>query len=164
MKRAIFPALMMAAVAVFFSLAALASANESIEGPSYGEKVEPICRAYVEASERLRPKNVFPTNKALNSPHRQARIFAKEAKYLRGAVIQLEAVPQPEANRATFGKWFGYLKNIVSLMERTSKALKVDDKPKARRLVTQIEYNVKLANETVASFEFHYCKLNPARF
>lgn len=163
MKWAIFPALMMAAVAAFFSIAAVAFASS--EGASYGESVEPICKAYVETSERRSSKLVLPGKEVRPlSPGRAAKIFAREGRILKGTIGQLEAVSQPEADRATIAKWLGYLKNIVSLMGRTSKALKANDKPKARRLVTGIEYKVKLANETVASFDFHYCRLNPARF
>jgi len=76
----------------------------------------------------------------------------------------LEAVEEPEADRATFGKWFGYLKKVALLFERTGNALKAENNPKARRLLVDVKRDIQLANETIAGLEFHWCKLNSTRF
>jgi hypothetical protein len=91
------------------------------------------------------------------------RFFSHQAKSLCGAIAQLEVVPRPEADAASLGQWLGYLKNVVSLFERTSKAYKTEDKGEVRQLLARTESIAKLANETVAGFDFHYCRIGPAK-
>ncbi len=95
---------------------------------------------------------------------RPAKQVKKAASALRGALAELERVPQPEADHSTLSKWLGEIKTEVGLFEAVAKKLKQGNKNAAEKMVIKLDHNVEGANDTVLGLEFHWCKANTAKF
>ena len=70
----------------------------------------------------------------------------------------------PPASEATLAKWLGYVKKEANLLNETGKALKANKKSKASHDETQLNHYANLANSTVFSFHFKYCKFEPSKY
>jgi hypothetical protein len=138
-----------------------ASASENPEEPSYGLTVEPICKAYVGSYKH---RHLPRLRGGISLLTRSATVFADEGKNLNSTIDQLIAVPQPETREPSIAKWIYYLRTMVSLFDRTSKALRAGNEPKARQMLTQLSRHASFANAVILSLGFHSCKLNPSRF
>jgi len=128
----------------------------------YIAKVEPICEKNTKTNEKTL-KGV-ETEVKKGKLKRPTKAFASAAKALKGALGELEAVEEPEADKATLSKWFGYIHKEVGYFEAVSKKLKQGNKNAAEKMVIKLKHNVELANDTVLGFEFHWCKANTAKF
>ncbi len=73
-------------------------------------------------------------------------------------------MPQPPADEARLTKWLSYIKQEAELFQTGAKALKAGKKSKVQRIVIKLNRTANLANSTVLSFGFHYCKLQPSKF
>ena len=146
--------------AAFLAIVSFAYAETS--RAEYKEKVEPICERNTKANEKTL-KNVKKEVKA-NKLKRPAKAFATAAKALKTALGELEKVEQPEADKATLSKWFGYIHKEVGYFEAVAKKLKQGNKNAAEKMVIKLEHNVEQANDTVLGFEFHWCKANTSKF
>jgi hypothetical protein len=141
--------------------ASLALAAE-IGRSEYKEQVEPICQANTKANERILS--------GVREEVKQGKLelaatkFQKAATALKSTHRELAAVPQPTADEAKLGKWLGYVKTEAELFQSAAKALKAGNKNQAERYVIKLTHNATLANSTVLSFGFHYCKLQPSKF
>ena len=149
------------AAVLFVAFASLAMAAEVTRG-EYKEAVEPICKANTEANEKILSGVRAEVKQGKLKP--AAVKFEKAAKALQATHRELAAVPQPSADEATLEKWLGYVKTEAELFKRAAKALKEGNKNKAERYVVRLTHNATLANATVLSFGFHYCKLQPSKF
>jgi hypothetical protein len=153
--------LALAVLALALTGASLAFAAETTR-TEYKAAVEPICQANSQANERIL--------KGVRQEVKQGELkpasvkFAKAAKALKQANVQLKAVPQPTADAAKLTKWLSYVKTEGELFESASKALKANDKNKAESYVVKLEHNARLANNEVLAFGFHYCKFEPSKF
>ncbi len=147
------------ALAAFGALASIAYAETREE---YKPQVEPICERNTKANEAtLKGVRTEVKKGKLKRPAKQVQ---KAAVALKGALTQLEAVPQPEADRSTLSKWLGEIKTEVGLFEAVAKKLKAGNKNAAEKMVIKLEHNVEGANDTVLGLEFHWCKANTAKF
>jgi len=148
-------------LALMLGGASLATAEE-VTRDTYKAQVEPICKTNREANEKLLKgvkKEVRKGEYAI-----AGKKFGKAAVALKKAYVQLKAVPQPAADQARLTKWLAYLKQEVSLFEAASKALKAENKSKIQSLQVKIDHTANLANSTVLSFSFHYCKVETSKF
>lgn len=145
-------------VVAFASLALAAEISRS----EYKEQVEPICQANTKANERILSGVRQDVKQGKLAP--AATKFRKAAAALKATYRELAAVPQPTADEARLGKWLGYVKTEAGLFESAAKALKAGNKNKAESYVVKLTHNATLANATVISFGFHYCKLQPSKF
>jgi hypothetical protein len=141
--------------------ASLAMAAE-ITRTEYKEQVEPICKANTEANERILS--------GVRAEVKQGKLklaaakFEKASSALKATHRELAAVPQPTADEARLSKWLGYVGTEADLFQRAATALEEGNKNKAEKYVVKLTHNATLANDTVLSFNFHYCKLQPAKF
>jgi hypothetical protein len=149
-----------AALAVM-TTASLALAAETTR-TEYVATVEPICKTNTKVNERILGGVRAEVRKGKLKP--AARQFAKAASALKGTLAELKAVPRPAADQAKLAKWLKYVGAEASLFEATSKKLKAGDKTGAQAMVIRLTHNANLANDTVASFEFEYCRFEPSRF
>lgn len=149
-----------AALAVLVT-ASLALAAETTRD-EYKAQVEPICKTNSKANERILGGVRKEVKQGKLKPAAQA--FSKAASALKKTLAQLKAVPQPSADQAKLGKWLKYVGAEASLFEAASKKLKAGDKTGASAMVIRLTHNATLANNTVASFEFEYCRFEPSRF
>lgn len=129
---------------------------------SYTAQVEPICKRNAQANERIL-KDVKAEVKAGKLKVAAAQ-FAAAAKALKKTLTQLEAVPQPSADKAQLTKWLSYIKGEAELFERTAAKLNAGDKAGAEKLSVQLTHTVNLANSQVLAFEFKYCHVDPSQF
>jgi hypothetical protein len=143
------------------ALASLAFAAE-ITRSEYKEQVEPICKTNAKANERILTgvREEVKQGKLKLAASR----FSEAAKALKQTYRELSAVPKPTADEAKLTKWLGYVKTEATLFESAAKALKAGEKNKAQTYVVKLIHNAKLANSTVISFGFHYCKLEPNKY
>lgn len=149
------------AAALVVAYASLALAAE-LTRSEYKEQVEPICQANTKANERILS--------GVRAEVKQGKLrlaatkFQKAATALKKTHRELAAVPQPTADEARLGKWLGYVETEAGLFNSAAKALKAGNKNKAESYVVKLTHNATLANSTVLSFGFHYCKLQPSKF
>ena len=149
-----------AAVAVL-AIASLASAAE-IDRAEYKAQVEPICKVNAQANERI----LKPVRKMVKQGKlkQAATRFSQASAALQKTLTQLKAVPQPTADEARLAKWLGYVKTEADLFTQGAKKLKAGKKSAAQKIVNKLTSTANLANSTVLSFEFHYCRLEPSKF
>ena len=141
--------------------ASLALAAE-ITRTEYKEQVEPICKANTEANEKILSGVRAEVKEGKLKP--AAAKFEKASAALKTTHRELAAVPQPTADEAKLSKWLGYVKTEAELFHSAAKALREGNKNKAESYVVKLSHNATLANNTVLSFGFRYCKLQPAKF
>jgi hypothetical protein len=146
---------------VLVAAAGLASAAETTRA-EYVAAIEPICRANTKADERI----FVGVQKEVKEGRLRtaASRFAKAAGALAQTRRELEAVPQPTADKARLGKWLAYIKGEVGLFEATATKLKAGDKAGAEHMSVRLTREANLANDQVLAFEFTYCRAEPSRF
>jgi hypothetical protein len=157
MRRTIF---ISAALALLVAVP-LASAAE-LTREEYVTRAEPICKANTEANKRIfqgAKEQVKAEKLKAASTH-----FARATTAFNKTISQLEAIPQPTADAPKLGKWIGYLQVESSYLGKIGKALAQGNKAKAQTLSVRLNRNSNLANNTVLSFGFDYCKIDPGRF
>lgn len=154
---------MMPAVLVLGALVVVPAVHAAeVTRDEYVARVEPICKRDTEANRRIfagAKEEVKSGKLKLASTH-----FARAQTALEKAVKQLGAVPEPAADEAKLAKWIGYLEGESSYIGKIGKALAEGQKGKAQTLAVQLNRNSNLANNSVLSFGFDYCKLDPSRF
>jgi len=139
----------------------LAAAAE-LTRDEYVTRVEPICKHNTEANKRIfagAKEQVKAEQLKAASMH-----FTRAVGAFEKTIGQLRAVPQPPSDEAKLEKWIGYLQVESSYLGRIGKALAAEDKAKAQTLSVRLNRNSNLANNTVLSFGFDYCKIDPGRF
>jgi hypothetical protein len=151
------------AVALAFSLLAVPFANAAeVTREAYKEQVEPICKANVQANEKIlkgvRSKVQAGKLKAAGTQ------FSQAANALHKAYVQLKAVPQPTADEAKLGKWLGYVQQQEVLFRKGGNQLKAGNENGAQQTVIRLTRNANQANNQVVPFEFKYCRFEPSKF
>ncbi|HET7445961.1 MAG TPA: hypothetical protein VFJ57_15030 [Solirubrobacterales bacterium] len=148
--------------AMLAAAGALATTSPTQTPESYAAQVEPVCKANTKANERILA-NVrgYIKQGKLKLAGTQ---FLKASEAFGKAVKQIAAVPQPTADAAKLEKWLGYLDDQTKLLAETGKALKAGKKTRAQEQIVRLRNNANLANNTVLSFEFRYCKIEQSRF
>jgi hypothetical protein len=153
------PVLMVAGAVL--ATASLALATETTRA-EYVAQVEPICKANTKANERIL-KGVEAEVKH-NKLKPAATQFSKASTALKKTLAQLKAVPQPTADKAKLTKWLGYVKTEAELFQSTAKKLKAGDKAGTEKMSLRLHHTAELANDTVLSFNFTYCRFEPSKF
>ena len=154
-------ALILTTMAVFLCAVGIAAAEE-VSQEVYVAQVEPICHKNSTENEKIL-KNV-KTDVKKGKLKLAAAALAKAAAALGKTYAELQAVSQPAASEATLAKWLGYVKKEQSLLSSTGKALKANEKSKASHDETQLNHYANLANSTVFSFHFKYCRFEPSKY
>jgi hypothetical protein len=162
-RRRIKPTAMgVAAAAVMLLAAQAAFAADEVTRESYTAQVEPICKASTESNGRtLKGVQGEIKNGKLKPAAAQ---FTKAAAALKKTLNQLRAVPQPPADKAKLTKWLGYIKEEVSLFERTAAKLKAGQKNGALEMAVRLKATINQANNQVLAFEFNYCHAEYSQF
>jgi hypothetical protein len=150
-----------AAVLALLLAVPLAAADE-ISREEYVARVEPICKANVEANKRIfkgAKAQVKAGKLKLASKH-----FFRAATAFAATIVRIEAVPRPDADEAKLAKWFRYLRAEKTLIQKIGRALAAGDKHRASSYAVDLNHNSTLANNTVLGFGFDYCRIDPSRF
>jgi hypothetical protein len=155
-KRTFVGALLLMLVVVPLARAAELTREE------YVARVEPICKRNTESNERIfagAKEEVKSGQLKTASTH-----FSRAVVAFDKAIKQLRAVPIPPADEAKLEKWLGYLEVESQYLGRIGKALAAGQKGTAQTLSVRLNRNSNLANNSVLSFGFDYCRINPSRF
>jgi hypothetical protein len=139
----------------------LAQAAE-ITRADYVAQVEPICQVNTRANERILSGVKAEVKQGELKP--AAAQFSKAGSALRKTLAELRAVPQPAADQARLARWLGYVKTEAELFQSAAAKLKAGDKVGAEAMALRLNNNATLANNSVLSFEFRYCRFEPSRF
>lgn len=123
---------------------------------------EPICKTSAKANERILA-NVRKEVKSGKLKTASAK-FAQASKAQSQALKELEALPQPAADKARLGKWLGYLKTEAGLFASAGKKLKAGNKSAAEHDTAKIAQVANQANVQVLPFEFRYCRQEPSKY
>jgi hypothetical protein len=149
------------AAAAVVTAAVPASAAE-VTPQSYKEQVEPICQRNTEANARILKGARSNVNAGkLKKASRQLAAAAKALKQTRG---QLLKVQQPAEDAARLTKWLKGVKTEVEMLEATGRKLAKGEKNAAVRMVIRLESNANKTNNLVLSYQFRYCRFQPAKF
>lgn len=155
-----------AALSALFLVVAMVAAPfaqaAEVTRDSYKEAVEPICQRNVQADEKVL-KGV--KKKVKEGKLKPAAIqFTKAGAALEKASKELKGVPQPPADQTRLAKWLKFINEEVGLFRSTAKKLKAGDKNGATAMQIRLYHTADQANNTVLPFEFHYCRVEPAKF
>lgn len=154
-------ALALATMAIFLCASAIAWAEE-VSTEAYVASVEPICHKNSMENEKIL-KNVKKDVKQ-GKLKTAAVALSKASAALTKTYGELTRVPKPAASEATLNKWLGYVKTEANLLGATGKALKANKKSKASHDETELNHYANLANSSVFSFHFHYCRSELSKF
>jgi hypothetical protein len=152
----------MLVAAVAGMVAAQGALAAEVTRESYVAKVDPICKANVQANEKIL-KGVQGKVKS-GQLDAAARQFEGAAKALKKTYAQLNAVPQPTADEAKLQKWLGYVKAEADLFQQAANKLAANQKTAAQAMVVRLTHNANLANNQVLGFELEYCRFEPSKF
>jgi hypothetical protein len=156
------PACLAAIIALLGALSVGIASGAEVTRAGYREAAEPICQANTQANERILAGVRTMVRQGKLAP--AAARFARAAVALRTTIGELEALPRPPADSARLGRWLGDVRVEAGLFARIGTLLKVGKKATAERLVAKLNSNASKTNDVVIPFEFHYCRLEPARF
>jgi hypothetical protein len=155
-------ACLLATLALLGALAVGAADGAEVTRTSYREAAEPICQANTVANERILAGVRTMVKQGRLAP--AAARFARAAAALRATVGELGALPTPPADAARLRRWLGDVGVEAGLFSRIGTLLRAGKKAPAEHLVAKLNTNAGKANNVVIPFEFHYCRLEPARF
>jgi hypothetical protein len=138
------------------------AAEPGEERDEYVAKAEPICKTNVLANKKI--FKGAKTEVKDGELKRASKHFSRAATAFGKTIRQLAAIPQPPADSAKLTKWIGLLKDEKVLIEKIGRALQAENKHKAESISVDLNHNSNVANNTVLSFGFNYCRIEPSRF
>lgn len=150
------------AVLVGAVCAAVAAAAEAPTREEYVSRLEQVCKPDALTTQRAM--------KGARADVRKERFaaaagkFAKATTIFGGTIKRIAAVPRPSADAARLSKWFGYLKQQESYLQKVTTALRASQGIKAQRLTARFIHNGNLANNVVLAFGFDYCSFKFSRY
>lgn len=149
-------------VGAMAALALPSAASAETTRAEYVAQAEPICQANTTASIKILEG---VRAKVKKGKFKQAGgQFLRASRAFGATVNQIAAIPQPSADAATLATWIKYLRLETTYLRKIGKALKAEKGSKAQGFVIRLSRNANLANDTVASFGFNHCLINPSKF
>lgn len=157
---------MLRAIAILVSIGAVFAASAAAAGA-------PTREEYVGRLERVCKPGALATQRAMKGARADVRKerfpaaagkFAKASSIFGGTIGRIATVPRPSADAARLAKWFGYLKQQESYLQRITVALRKSQGIKAQRLTARFIHNGNLANNVVLAFGFDYCSFKFSRY
>jgi hypothetical protein len=155
---------------MIFLLATAAAMLVSVQGArasteakkAYAARVEPICKSTTPAVEGL----LSGTRKMAykGRPVTAGRRFIHASNLFAGTVRKVARVHRPGPYTAQLGEWLERLRNVKESMRRLGKALKQRDRVEALNRAVQLREAGTLANQAVAGFHLHHCRIYASRF
>jgi len=149
------------------AIAFLSASGAAAEAPApsraeYVAKLEGICKPRALATKRV----VQGMRADLRAEHLAiaAAKFSQASRFFAATVREISPLPRPLADRAILARWFGYLAEEESNLNRIVAVLRAN-RPVAfqhasARFVTSGEH----ADNVVLSFGFNYCYFKLSRF
>jgi hypothetical protein len=153
-------AIVVAALAATLVVGEVARAD--ITRADYVAQVEPICKANTDANRRI--LKGARTRAKKGKTKAAAKQFSRASIAFGNAVAQLKAVPQPPEDTTILTSWLGHLDKETLYLGRIARDLRKKQLNRAQADGLQLKRNADIANDTVISFPFTYCRINPAKF
>jgi hypothetical protein len=121
-----------------------------------------ICKSNTEANQRI---FAGAKEEVKSGWLKQASThFSRAVVAFDMTIKQLQGVQQPSADAPKLEQWIGYLGVESEYLGKIGKAPAAGQKGKAQTLSVRLNRNSNLAINSVLSFGFNYCKINPSRF
>lgn len=143
-------------------LTASAAAAQTPTRDEYVERLEAICKPDNEATQRAM-KGARADIQAERLAVAAAK-FAKATRIFSGTVRGMEAAPEPPADRAKLGRWFGYLDDQRGYLHGVTTQLRAGRTIKAQRQIARFIHAGNLANGVVLPFGFDACTFKFSRY
>lgn len=148
------------AVALAATLAAVACAETT--RADYIAQAEPICKANTDANRHiLKGARAKAKRGKLGAAGRQ---LTRAAVAFAATVNQLAALEQPAADSQILARWINYLNLESSYLSQVAASLRAGKASQAQGLAVRLNRNANLANQTVATYGFSACLINPSEF
>ncbi len=156
---------LLALISILFATVALAAAAFGAEDPAkmeYEARVEPICRANTEASQRILAgaSDRVKAKKLVKAGSQ----FVHAATAFGKATAEIAAVPRPSAEATRLGQWITHLRLVEGYLRETGRALMRGDRRHATIDFIKTRSAANAANNVVFNFEFHDCRITGAKF
>jgi hypothetical protein len=147
---------------VLLLLGITASVALAIDRAEYVDAVEPICKKDTEANDKI----LTGVRKLVKEDKLDlaAKKFARAARALKRARLELAKVEKPAEDAAKLTRWLGLVKTEAELFESVSRKLAHGEKTGAQRLVVRLVSNAKKTNNLVLSFNFRYCVFQISKY
>lgn len=153
------------AAAVVFAMAVSLGATAfaaDITREEYTARAEPICKVNTKANQKIfKGVRKMVTQNKLGLASKR---FKRASASLRKTINQLAALPRPTGDEQRLAKWLKYLRVQRDFLTKIGKALSAGNKFQAQNFIVRLRRNSNLANNTVLSFEFNFCRIDPSRF
>lgn len=146
--------------AALLAVPALAAAELSRD--EYVARVDPICKANVEANSRIfdgAKEKVKAGKLKQASGH-----FKRAATALGKTIKQIDQVPRPAADEAKLVRWLDLLRAEQDYFQQIGEALSAGKKYKAQTLSVKLNRNSNKANNAILFLDFKECRIDPSRF
>jgi hypothetical protein len=146
--------------AALLAVPALAAAELSRD--EYVARVDPICKANVEANSRIfdgAKEKVKAGKLKQASGH-----FKRAATALGKTIKQIEQVPRPAADEVKLVRWLDLLRAEQDYFQKIGEALAAGKKYKAQTLSVKLNRNSNKANNAILFLDFKECRIDPSRF
>jgi hypothetical protein len=153
-----------ATVAIALLFAAVAAAEEA-PGPSRAEyvtKLEGICKPRALATKRA--------VQGMRADLRAERLaiaavkFSQASRLFAATVREISPLPRPMADRATLARWFHYLAEEESNLQRIVNVLRADRPVAFQHASARFVTSGERADNVVLAFGFNYCYFKLSRF
>ncbi len=146
--------------AALLAVPALAAAELSRD--EYVARVDPICKANVEANSRIfdgAKEKVKAGKLKQASGH-----FKRAATALGKTIKQIDRVPRPAADETKLVRWLDLLRAEQDYFKQIGDALAAGKKYKAQTLSVKLNRNSNKANNAILFLDFKECRIDPSRF
>ncbi len=153
-----------AAIAIALLFAAAANAEEA-PAPSradYVAKLEGICKPRALATKRA--------VQGMRADLRAERLaiaaakFSQASRFFAATVREISPLPRPAADRPTLARWFGYLAQEESNLQRVVAVLRADRPVAFQHASARFVTSGERADNVVLAFGFNYCYFKLSRF
>jgi hypothetical protein len=154
---------MLLSAILFAALALPRSATATSETrQAYAARVEPICKDNTPAIEHL----LSGTRRMANhgEPVAAGRRFIRASTIFSALVRKVARVRRPASDSVRLSKWIERLHGVKEGLRRIGIALKQRNRLEALNRVGQLRDAGTTANQIVAGFHLHYCRIYESRF
>ncbi len=150
------------AIALLFAAAANAEEAPAPSRAEYVAKLEGICKPRALATKRA--------VQGMRADLRAERLaiaatkFAQASRFFAATVREISPLARPAADRPTLARWFGYLAQEESNLQRVVAVLRADRPVAFQHASARFVTSGERADNVVLAFGFNYCYFKLSRF
>jgi len=150
------------AVALLLVVAAAAEEAPGLGRAEYVARLEGICKPRALATKRA--------VQGMRADLRAERLaiaaakFSRASRFFAATVREISPLPRPVADRGTLARWFGYLAQEESNLQRIVAVLRSDRPVAFQHASARFVRSGERADSVVLAFGFNYCYFKLSRF